>query len=103
MKVFVSLGFKDRSSDDILKDLAAVQYQLTQHFKTTDVEMVHNYFCEKPEDGPRLYCLGEAIKLLSECDYCCMVKGWDKFNGCYVEKMVCDLYNIPVIYLDGNQ
>lgn len=101
MKVFVSMGFKDRSEEDVMADLTAVESQL-KHFFNNDVEMVHNYFCEKPEGGARLYCLGEAIKKLSECDCCCFIRGWEKYNGCHVEMEVCQRYNIPVIFMAGN-
>lgn len=102
MKIFVSMGFKDRSEDDILNDLADAIFQLTNVYAGTEIEIVHNYYCEKPENGPRLYCLGEAIKKLSECDACYFLEDWEQYKGCRVEMDVCVLYDIPVIFQEND-
>lgn len=46
-------------------------------------------------NNKRLYYLGSAINTMSGCDAVYFVDGWESAKGCCVEKLVCDLYDIP--------
>lgn len=92
MKVFISVGMKDRSDEDIKEDIERATKDILKRWP--DAEIVDN-FVEKPEGvTERLYCLGESIKKLGECDMCYFVKNWGQYHGCYVEWEVCCQYNI---------
>lgn len=63
----------------------------------------------KTEDSKRIYKLSHAIKTMAKCDEVLMLVDteWtgapieDKMaRGCKVEKLVCELYNKPIMYVD---
>lgn len=63
----------------------------------------------KNEDSKRIYKLSHAIKTIAKCDEVIMLVDteWtgtpieDKLaRGCKVEKLVCELYNKPIMYVD---
>ena len=101
-RIFISVGMTGREAKDVENDLNGVELDmLVERIKSggslTDLEFVNNFYCEKPEGSERLYCLGEAIKKLSDCDACYFVKGWQNYRGCIIERYVCKLYNIEII------
>lgn len=99
LKIFVSVGMHGRSMDDVLKDIAEAGLKAKEFNEHS--EIVHNYNCPPmPENtSSKTYYLGEAIKLLGECDACVFAKGWEEYAGCVVEHHVCELYDIPRIYM----
>lgn len=103
MRIFISVGMKGRTDEEIQKDVNDAKEILEQYYaRDFDLEIVDN-FIEKPENETRrLYCLGEAIKTIGECDAVYFVEGWSNYNGCWVEHSVCDFYNIPVLYKHSN-
>lgn len=95
MKVFISVGMRGRSDEEIKNDITRATKDILNRWP--DAEVVDN-FVEKPEDvSERLYCLGEAIKILGDCDACYFVKGWRKYSGCQVEMEVCMQYDIDIM------
>ena len=97
MKVFISVGMHHRPEEDVRKDIERATLDIIQRFGT-DVEIIHNYDCPKPAVHDRLYYLGEAIKRLGRCDFCYIVGDWYMYKGCVIEKTVCDVYKIPMIF-----
>lgn len=95
-KVFISVGISGRNTENVLEDIARANYNIGKRYGE-DVEIVHNFDCISPIGSGRLYCLGEAIKKLGDCDACYFVDGWDKHKGCLVEFLVCKLYGIDII------
>lgn len=101
-RIFISVGMTGRNGVDVLNDLYRAEKKIELLFKVHnldfgDIELVDNFYCEKPENAERLYCLGEAIKKLGDCDACYFVKGWRKYRGCRIERKICKLYNIRII------
>lgn len=95
MNVFISVGMRDRAQKDIENDIREAARKIRRF--VGECEIVDN-FVERPVNNTqRLYCLGEAIKKIGECDACFFVKGWEKYNGCMVERAVCQLYGIQII------
>lgn len=45
----------------------------------------------------RVFFLGKSIEILAFSDYAYFAKGWDKADGCRMERAVCKLYQIPII------
>ena len=92
MKVFISVGMRGRSDEDIKNDIDRATKDILNRW--SDAEIVDN-FVEKPENATeRLYYLGEAIKKLGECDVCYFVGDWWNYSGCAVEHEVCNQYGI---------
>jgi len=92
-KVFISVGMRGRTNEEIKTDID----NATRHIRSLfgdDVEIVDN-FVERPEGNTqRLYCLGESIKRLGECDYCYFCYNWKAYHGCNIEYNVCLRYGI---------
>lgn len=100
MKIFISVGMTGRREEEVRADIIRAQEYVKEHFPfrcIDGVEFVDNYDCQAPEDASPLWCLGEAIKKLGECDACCFVDGWINYHGCCVEYEVCKTYGIYVI------
>lgn len=100
-KIFISVGYNGRSFEEVTADLARARKWITKHIveKTDeDVELIDNFDCSTPDGGSRLWCLGEAIKKLGECDACFFAEGWQNYKGCRVEMKICNLYGIDAIF-----
>lgn len=96
-RVFVSVGMSGREAYDIGNDIERAKTTI-KHNATGKVHIIDNYDCVKPDTlTTRLYCLGEAVKKLGDCDACFFVKGWENYNGCKVEMEVCKTYGIEII------
>lgn len=97
MKVFISVGMHHRPWDEIQKDLEKATLEIIRRYGE-DVEIIHNGDCPKPAVYDRLYYLGEAIKKLGRCEFCYFVGHWYSYQGCVIEKTVCDIYGIPYVF-----
>lgn len=94
-KVFISVGMRGRDDEAIQADIDTARKDILALMP--DAEIVDN-FVEAPKDNTnRLYCLGEAIKKIGECDIVYFCPGTFNFSGCIIERMVCDKYKIPTI------
>ena len=61
------------------------------------LEFLDNYI-DLPEMN-NVYLLGEAIQVLSRADLVLFDYNYKNSKGCQVEKLICDLYQIPYIIL----
>lgn len=95
-KVFISVGMSGRSESDVVRDINRLRAEAMNEFEGEYIEFVDNWLCERPDGAERLYCLGEAIKKLGECDACYFDEDFSKYKGCRVELAVCNAYGIPV-------
>ena len=96
-KVFISVGMSGREAYDIGNDIERAK-SIIKYNATGQIHIIDNYDCVKPDTlTTRLYCLGEAVKKLGDCDACFFVKGWENYNGCKVEMEVCKTYGIEII------
>ena len=96
VKVFISVGMSGREERDVLRDIDRVGRKAWDMFGE-DVGIYDNYYCDMPDDAGRLWCLGEAIKILGNCDICYFVKDWQNYKGCRAEYEICKLYGIEII------
>lgn len=92
-KVFLSLPMRGRTDEEIKADVKKMTSKLH-----ADEEAVDN-FITAPEDAGRLYCLGEAIKKLGDCDMIMLHPDWCKANGCIIEYYTARHYGIKIIQL----
>jgi len=128
MRVFLSLPFDGRSDERIEREIERMKSWFCSNryimevpqdgeprfrkIKEDEVEFVDGRITveTKPNTAPtagvracfkgRVYCLGEAIKLLSTCDEALFSEDYDDAKGCRVEMAVCDIYHIPRIIID---
>lgn len=106
-KVFISVGMSGRNDAEVIKDICRATEYIVENILDLDLKhdlnvgeyIVDNFDCGPTPPGYNrsLWCLGEAIKKLSECDICYFVKGWQNHKGCIVEHQICELYGIKII------
>jgi hypothetical protein len=104
-KVFISVGMSGRNTVDVVRDINRAINHLCNDIMNEDFDpifdrdmIVTNFDCVPPAgSNQRLWCLGEAIKKLGECDICYFVKGWQKHKGCVIEHNICELYGIKIV------
>lgn len=95
-KIFISVPMRGRTDEEIKKEIDKAREILIK--KYPECEIVDN-FIKKPEGNDEaLYCLGEAIKKLGNCDAVYFCDGWVKARGCLVERSVALAYDIECLY-----
>ena len=106
-KIFLSLPFNGRTNKEIhieikkMIDKYCLEHDITPSMVVNgEVVFVNNYDARsditieqlsKCKHNRLLY-LGEAIKLMAECDEVIFSENYEKAKGCKVEKTVYDLY-----------
>ena len=91
-KLFISQPMRNMTENDILDK----RKKLYKPFKDNYI-LIDSYFkIDAPNDN-FLWYLGESIKLLGEADLVLFDKDWQLAPGCRVERIICSLYNIPMI------
>jgi hypothetical protein len=109
MRVFVSQPMNGLSDDQVMKTLRDAEEKIRSQYgkEHPDIEVVSTYKQPEPDTeyatvlthykNVRLYYLGNSIKILGQCDAIYFCDGWTKANGCQVEYMIANLYNIPIL------
>ena len=90
-KIFLSLGFKERSTENIIRDIGKAIRLITPLYPDEELKFIHNYDYVGVN---RIECIGEAIKKMSTCDKVYFINDWFNYNGCIVEMQVCELYDM---------
>lgn len=109
LNVFISQPMNGRTEEEILNERKGVMQALgivNPYKKTWEIHVIDSYFKEDIPDNvgelrePRLWYLGDSIKLLADADLVVMVKYYtDLTSGCLVERKVAYEYDIP--FIDG--
>ena len=96
-KVFISVPMKGRTKDQIINSINAM-HEIAEVMAGESLQPVHNFDHVEAPDGviDRLYYLGGALKLLSECDYIICTDDW-RFDGCRIERMAAEAYGITIL------
>ena len=106
-RLFVSVPMKDRTSADIRESIKRLQYY-AETVWDREFEVVSAYSnSEVPTDDVSKYPvfhLGNAIKLMSTCDYFIGVEYDFLYSGCNVERTVACEYGykmltVPIQYI----
>lgn len=93
-KVFLSLPMSGFTDEEILENIKFFM----QKYLHDDEIPIHNFMIPPKDCGP-LYCLGEAIKKMDNCDAIMLHPSWASARGCRIEKEVAEAYGLEVIYL----
>ena len=93
MKVFISMPMRGKTKEQIMQDFKNAELVIKRHH--SNVQVINSYI--GISDNP-VFCLGEAIKLLSRADMCYFCEGWHKARGCKIEHLVCEEYGIKKEY-----
>lgn len=110
IKVFISQPMTKPDKEDVLKlrektkeciinnrELVASLLNIDADDKSIDIKFVSTYERIAPDNAPKLYYLGEAIKDLGETDVVVFCSGWEDARGCIIERAIAATFKIPYI------
>lgn len=105
-KIFISVPMKDKTKEQIEKNIADIKEFCTKLFQKEQVEFVNTIVQEKPpyESGEHtsVWYLGKSLEKLSTCNMIVIENGVDytKYSGCYIELETAKRYGIDVLAID---
>lgn len=103
MKVFISMGMRDKTIEEIRETMNDIANTLKKRFKE-DIEVIDTVVedfenLEVKNEG--LYCLGKSIELLSTADLVVFAEDWDSYRGCKIEHRCAEEYGLKIMYVSG--
>lgn len=104
MKVFISLGMRDKTIEEIKEAMNDIANTLRKILKV-DIEIIDTIVedygnLEVKNEG--LYCLGKSIELLSTADLVVFAEDWDSYRGCKIEHRCAEEYGLKIMYVSGD-
>lgn len=104
LNLFVSLPMRGKTIADIRarqQEVFEAVVSNSQAYEWRLLDTVHEGMDCPPEN--LTFYLGESIKKLGEADLVIFDKNWRNANGCRIEHVACELYNIPHMYVDSEE
>ena len=100
MKIFISQPMKNRTIEEIKNERKTIEYWINCQWSNS--EILDSIFSdEKPENvNQRVYRLGQSIQLLSQADILVLTGDFRNTDGCLIENLVGEKYDIPRYWLD---
>lgn len=97
VKVFISQPMRGKTYEQIMEERCEL-VKLMESSVEEPVFIINSVFKDfNPGAHPLIY-LAESIRLLSEADVLFMMPGWEKANGCVIERECALRYGIPIVY-----
>lgn len=94
IKVFISQGMSDKSSEEI-KAVRQKVKEDTSALLHAEIEVIDSFFEDEIKNNKPVFLLGKAIQKLSEADLVVFVSDcWQKYRGCKIEYEICKQYEI---------
>lgn len=97
VKIFLSHPMSGLSEDEIMN----IRYKAYHYIASKineNIEIIDNYHHKDiPENAGRLWHLGTSIRQMEEADAIYFCDGWEKSEGCNIERKICALYHLRVI------
>ena len=103
MKVFISMGMRDKTIEEIRETMNDIANTLKKRFKE-DIEVIDTVvedFENLEVENEGLYCLGKSIELLSTADLVVFAEDWDSYRGCKIEHRCAEEYGLKIMYVSG--
>ncbi len=96
MKVFISMGMKSKSTEQVRAEMQKVFEQIK--VKLPEAELLDSIIDGADKeialkgDDIRLWYLGESIKIMAGADIVFFVNDYTEFRGCKVERLIAENY-----------
>ena len=96
MKIFISMGMKSKSTEQVRQEMQNVFEQIKE--KLPDAELIDSVVDGADKhiaiegDDAGLWYMGKSLVLMSEADIVFFVNDYQEFRGCRVEKLCADSY-----------
>lgn len=97
IKVFISQPMRGKTYEQVMKERLEL-VELFESSKEQPVMVIDSVFRDFEPDTPPLVYIAESIRLLSDADILVMMPGWEKANGCVIERECALRYGIPIVY-----
>lgn len=96
MKVFISMGMKSKSTEQVRQEMQNVFEQIQRELPEAElidsiVDGADSHIA-KEGDSVGLWYLGKSLELMSQADIVFFVDDYHNFRGCRVEKMCAKAY-----------
>ena len=93
-KVFISLPMANKSEEEIKEELNKRKTALER----LSFEVPDTYIENSPNvENIALWCLGESLEIMANCDIAYFCKGWQEARGCLIEYEAAVQYGLQVI------
>lgn len=96
MKVFISMGMKSKSTEQVRSEMNKVFEQIQQ--KLSEAELINSIIDGADKvialegDDMGMWYLGASIKMMAEADIVFFIDDYTNFRGCRVERAVAESY-----------
>lgn len=99
--VYISVPMRDRSQEDIDKDIHDCFDACEKRFGADNVMQSRSYY-EPYLSNRKIESLGYSIQQMQDTDYVIFCDGWEKASGCRIEHNVATAYGKKILYFhDG--
>lgn len=95
MKVMISLPMRNRSDEEIKRQIK----DISEQFAKLHIDTVDNFFTDEIEgyNNEALFYLGKSIDLIGKVDAVYFAPGWRTARGCIIERRVCEEYGVKIL------
>ena len=95
MKVMISLPMRNRSDEEIKRQIK----DISEQFAKLHIDTVDNFFTEEIEgyNNEALFYLGKSIDLIGKVDAVYFAPGWRTARGCIIERRGCEEYGVKLL------
>ena len=95
-KLFISQPMKDKTYEQIISE-RRIALQTAMQYLNEEVEVIDSVFRDIPKDVNPLWCLGQALKLMSTADVVYFADGWQNYRGCKIEHDCAEAYGLRIL------
>ena len=101
-KVFISMPMKGKRIDEI-RFLMSKAKEDIEKILGEPVELIDSIFDYEEGVSNPISFIGLAIQTMANADYLYCADGWSDARGCLVERIVAELYGIPVFEANAEE
>lgn len=94
MRIFISQPMDGKTFKQLLEERKVVEGKIISDFGN-NVEFINSLFLGG-ERNP-LRSLSRSLSLLADADGVVFIEGWFGSRGCYLERLCCLYYDIPIL------
>ncbi len=96
MKVFISMGMKSKSTEQVRQEMQKVFTKIKDRFPYAELidSVIENADKEIAVKGDSvgIWYLGKSLQMLAEADIVFFVDNYRDFRGCSIERLVAEKY-----------
>ena len=98
MKVFISQPMRGKTKAEILGERKQAKIILQEKYPNEKIEIIDNFFENKPDEANPIYFLAKSLELMSTADLACFIGAWRISRGCLIELNVALQYGIECAF-----